>query len=47
MVKEWELPRGRFGRQSLINQVGDILKAHLWRSCHGFKLLYDLRVNTI
>ena len=47
MIKEWELPRGRFGRQSLINQVGDTLKAHQWHSCLGFKLLYDFRVNTI
>lgn len=47
MVKEWELPRERFGRQSLINQVGDILKAHPRHSCRGFKLLYDFPVNTI
>jgi hypothetical protein len=47
MVKARELPRGRFGRQSLINQVGDILKAHRRHSCHGFKLMYDLRINAI
>jgi hypothetical protein len=47
MVKAWELPRGRFGRQSLINQVGDFLKAHPRHSRRGLKLLYDLRVNTI
>ena len=47
MVKAWELPRGRFGKQSLINQVGDFLKAHPRHSCRGLKLLYDLRVNTI
>jgi hypothetical protein len=38
MVKAWELRRGRFGRQSLINQVGDVLKAHPRHSCRRLKL---------
>jgi hypothetical protein len=46
-VKPWELTGGRFGRKSLINQVGDIPELHPRYFCHGFKLLYNLRVNMI
>jgi hypothetical protein len=46
-VKPWESPRGLFSGQPLINEVGDIPEAHPRHFFHGFKLLHDLRGNTV